>query len=123
MLIEFKSQATGTITMTGDAGTRILAVIGRSASPKGIITVAQLPAAIAALEAAVAAEKAGQATAPSGAKATGGQGAGGPSAGRDNNDDDDEAPAEVVTLAQRAWPLIALFKEALAAKKDVTWGV
>ena len=57
MLFEFKSRATGTVVMTGDVGKKVLPLIGKSPDPKGIITVDQMPAAIAALEAACKREK------------------------------------------------------------------
>lgn len=107
MLYEFKSRATGTVVMTQKIAERLLAIIGKSPGPTGIIVPAQMPQAIAALEAAVAAEPA-QATA-------------GEDDARDL--DDEERAARAVTLAQRAWPLIDMLKSALAADRDITWGV
>ena len=52
MLFEFKSRATGSVVMTDDVGKKVLPLIGKTPDPKGIITVEQIPAAIAALEAA-----------------------------------------------------------------------
>lgn len=107
MLYEFKSRATGTVVMTQKIAERLLAIIGKSPGPTGIIVPAQMPQAIAALEAAVAAEPA-QAT----------------SAEDDARDlDDAERAARAVTLAQRAWPLIDMLKSALAADREITWGV
>ena len=52
MLFEFKSRATGSVVMTQDVGKKVLPLIGKTPDPKGIITVDQMPAAIASLEAA-----------------------------------------------------------------------
>ena len=48
MLFEFKSRATGSVVMTADVGKKVLPLIGKSPDPQGIITVNQMPAAIAA---------------------------------------------------------------------------
>jgi len=49
MLYEFRSRATGSVTMVGKAAEQVLKIIGKSPDATGIITVAQIPAAIAAL--------------------------------------------------------------------------
>jgi len=107
MLYEFKSKAAGTVVMTGPVAERLLAIVGKEPGPTGIFTVAQMPAALAALQAAVDREKAE--AAPPDAQA----------------DDPRDPPAHppVVTLAQRAWPLMDLLRAAQRADKPVTWGV
>lgn len=104
MLYEFKSKATGTVVMTGPVAEQLLAVVGKEAAPKGIFTVEQMPDAIAALQAAIEREK------------TEGPG-----------DEEAEAPApgspRAVTLAQRAWPLIEMLRDAHRAGQPITWGV
>lgn len=108
MLYEFSSRATGRVTMLSPVAERILAILDRAPAPQGIFTVAQLPSAIAALERAIDDERRG----------------GGPAAGREpDTGDDDTEPAARVTLAQRAFPLLELMKAALAAERDVTWGL
>lgn len=107
MLYEFKSKATGTVVMTQKIAERLLAIIGKSPGPTGIIVPAQMPQAIAALEAAVAAEPAQPTTEQDDARDL----------------DDEERAARAVTLAQRAWPLIDMLKSALAADREITWGV
>jgi hypothetical protein len=88
MLYEFKSKATGTVTMTGTVAERILAIVGKEASSKGIFTVEQMPDAIAALQAAIDREKRETNV----------------DADDDEDDDDrDEPRPVVVSLAQRAW--------------------
>ena len=104
MLYEFKSKATGSVVMTGPIAERLLAIVGKDAGPKGIFTVEQMPAAIAALQAAVEREK---------AEAPADDEAGEPSPG---------AP-RAVTLAQRAWPLIDMLQAAHRKGEPITWGV
>ena len=57
MLYEFRSRATGSVTMVGKAAEQVLKIIGKSPDATGIITVAQIPAAIAALEQAAEREQ------------------------------------------------------------------
>ncbi|MDB5801258.1 MAG: hypothetical protein JWL63_2197 [Rhodocyclales bacterium] len=104
MLITFKSRAAGDVLMLGNNGQQMLAIIGKDAKdPRGIVTLEQLPAAIAALKATAAADR---------AKGT-------PQAG-----DDDDAPrgmAAPVGLAQRIVPLLELFEFAARDKEPVIW--
>ena len=58
MLYEFRSRATGPVVMVGKTGEQILQIIGKPVEPTGIITVAQIPAAIAALKQAAEREQA-----------------------------------------------------------------
>jgi ElaB/YqjD/DUF883 family membrane-anchored ribosome-binding protein len=111
MLYRFKSQATADLVMLNDTGEQVLAAMGKTVAPKGVITVAQIPAALAALAQAVADSEATPATAANAAAA-------------EDNTDADEAPkADTVRLRQRTTPLVAMLKESLAAGKDVVWGV
>jgi cyclopropane-fatty-acyl-phospholipid synthase len=103
MLYEFKSKATGTVVMMQPVAERILGIIGKPPGATGIITVAQMPAAIAALEAAVAQER-------------------GQPAVEEQDEDGRERPRRV-SLAQRAWPFLEMLRDSLRAEKDVTWGV
>lgn len=98
MLITFRTDAAGDVMMFGDVARRMLAIIGKHDEPKGIITVEQLPDAIARLRAAMEADKA--------------LGSGPNSEGR-------EKP---VGLAQRAQPLLEQFQWALRKEKPVLWG-
>lgn len=108
MLFEFKSRATGTITMTDPVGRQVLEIIGKSPDPKGVITVQQLPAAIQALKAAAEKDLKAEEAARKGAK---------------NDDDEEEDSKNYVGIHQRVLPLIEMLGEALKAGKDVTWGV
>lgn len=100
MLYKFKSKAAGDVIMLAENGDQIMRILGREPAPKGILEVADMPAAVSALEAAVAADDAAreQAERP----------AGGP---------------QVVTLRQRAWPLVEMIRRSQAAKADIVWGV
>lgn len=105
MLYEFKSKATGNVVMTGPVAERLLAIVGREPSAKGIFTVEQMPGAIAALQAAVDLDRAESSQTEA---------------------DTDERTREAmrsVSLAQRAWPLIDMLRTAHAAQQPVTWGV
>ncbi|MEZ5740989.1 MAG: DUF1840 domain-containing protein [Burkholderiaceae bacterium] len=103
MIYEFKSRATGTITMTEAVGESMLVAMGREPAPRGAITVAQLPDAIAALRTASEAPEA-QPAEPVDDRADG---------------DQEQSP---VSFARRALPLIEMFEAALQAGRDVTWG-
>ena len=110
MLYRFKSQATADLVMLNDTGEQVLAAMGKAIEPRGIITVAQIPGALARLAQAVADSETKPKTED----------------GTDTNpdSDSDEAPqSDVVRLRQRAAPMAAMLKESLAAGKDVVWGV
>jgi hypothetical protein len=122
MLFEFKSRATGSVIMTGDVGKKVLPLIGKSPDPKGIITVSQMPAAIAALEAACAREKelAAAARNPAGRPASNAASPSDAAATQADKDDDDP---HLIGISQRVFPLIEMLKAAHAGGKDITWGV
>ena len=109
MIYKFKSKAAGDVIMMQPNGDQVLRILGKAPGGKGIVTVDELPAAIAALEAAIGA----------------GVGAGDPKpAGNDIDDDERSATAaEAVSLQRRAWPLLEMMKASLAARADVVWGV
>ena len=105
MLITFKSRAAGDVLMLGDVGKAMLRILGKDENARqGIVTVEQLPAAIAGLEAAFAASRAQPAIEP--------------------DEDDEDAPrgmAAPVSLAQRIVPLLALLKFAARDQQPVIW--
>ncbi len=100
MIYKFKSKATGDVIMLGPNGDQMLRLIGHEPAAKGIIEVAAMPAAIAALQAAIEADE---------APAEGG--------------DDDAPGGSRVSLRQRLWPVIEMFKRASADGEPVVWGV
>jgi len=108
MLYKFKSKATGDLIMLEAAGRRVLEIMGKEATPAGIITLAQIPQAIAALEAAIAQEEA----------------AGMP---RDDDAPADEPAApgagDALSLRRRSKPLLDMLRRCLREEADIVWGV
>ena len=105
MLFKFKSRATADLIMLEPNGRQLLQIIGKSPDePHGIVTVAQIPAAIQALEAAVAAQEAAHAPADEAQDADG-----------------SEEPREAVGLRQRATPFIDMLRRSGAEGHDVVW--
>jgi hypothetical protein len=101
MIYKFRSKATGDLIMLGPNGDAMLRLIGREPATQGIIEVADMAAAVDALQAAVRAEQ--------------------PPA--DDDGDDDPRKAERITLRQRLWPMIQMLEAAHAAGEPVVWGV
>lgn len=106
MLYRFKSRATAELILLEAQARQILRIIGKTPGASGIVTAAEIPAAIAALQAAVAADEAppGTANAPEAAVVT--------DEGQDR-----------VRLRQRVAPLIAMLQRSAAADVEVVWGV
>ncbi|HEY6895770.1 MAG TPA: DUF1840 domain-containing protein [Rhodocyclaceae bacterium] len=105
MIITFRSAAAGDVIMFGDVAKRMMELMGKRVTDEGIVTLEQLPEAIAGLRAAIAEDKARR-------------------AGLQDDDDEDRpsgAPAGVST-AQRAVPLLELLEWAQKKGKPVTWG-
>ena len=61
MIVTFKSAASGDVIMFGDIAKRMMELMGKNVTDQGIVTVEQLPDALAQLRAAVAADKANRA--------------------------------------------------------------
>lgn len=109
-IVTFKSQATADVLYFADVARQLLTIVGKDATSQGILTVAELPAAIARLEAAIAADREAhrrlvEADEP----------------GMERTAEGGERPR--VSLTQRAVPFLAMLKEALANEKPVVWGV
>ena len=105
MLYKFKSQAAADVILLEVNARQLLDIIGKQAAPQGIVTVAQVPAAVAALHAAIAQQEAAPTQ-------------------RVDSDEHDEhsAKGEGVSLRQRAAPFIDLLLRSAAEHKDVIWG-
>lgn len=101
-MIVFKSEVGADVMMFDEVAHRMMELMGKEKSARGVVTVEQMPDAIAALRAAVAQDKA----------AHGGE-----------EDDDGKESAARVSLAQRAVPLIELLEISLNRGKPVMWGV
>ena len=99
MIYKFKSAATGDLLMLGAHGDLLLQLLGRVPAARGIIEVADMPAANAALLAAIAQDEAPRPA------------------------DDEDAAQPAVGLRQRLWPMIELLRRAQAADAAVVWGV
>lgn len=106
MLFTFKSATNADLIMHEKSGKEILALLGKSPEDaRGIITVEQLPGAIATLQETIVADKARpQETALS----------------QNETEADDEPP---VGLSQRATPFIKMLESAAKAGQPVIWGV
>ncbi len=104
MLYKFKSQAAAEVIMLPITGDEILKIIGKTPSPTGIITVEQIPRAIAALQAEIKRREA---------------------LPEQEEEHRDEPPQEgdPIPLSRRAVPFIDLLRESAEAGKDVVWGV
>lgn len=104
MLYKFKSRATADLIMLEPHGRQIVSILGKAPGASGIVTAAQIPAAIAALEAAVAADEAQPPV----------------------DEAQDEAAADdrkdAVRLRQRAAPFIDMLRRSAAEGVDVVWG-
>lgn len=111
MLITFKSAAGADVIMFGEVAKQLVAILGKDPQDaKGIVTVEQLPDAIARLRGAIDEDKARH-------------------GGAAQDDDEDEPDpgrrgmAAPVSLAQRAWPLLDLLQLAQKEGTPVVWGV
>ena len=124
MLYKFKSRSTADLILLEPQARRLLHIMGKEPAASGIVTAAQIPAAVAALEAAVLAEErqaAEQQQAAAAARAQGG------SESRDDSEDDnDDAAAqrnsEFVSLRQRAATLLDMLRRSAKEGHDVVWG-
>lgn len=114
MIYEFQTVAGGKITYTSVVGAQILHAIGKQPGPRGVITVEEIPGALAALDAAIARERERAAEEKRTLE---------PHAKNAVDDADERERLPVVTLAQRAFPFVDLLKFALREQENVTWGI
>lgn len=105
MIYKFKSQADADVIMLEASGDQMLSIIGRQPSARGVVTVTQIPAAIAALEAAIIAHESAESHAA------------------DHPSGEPEVAGDSVRLRARAAPFIALLRTSELAGKDMVWGV
>jgi hypothetical protein len=111
-LVVFRSKAAGEIFMFAETARRILAIIGKEDTPRGVVSAEQVGDALARLTAAVEEEKAQLEQAREEAEQA--QRRGEPAG---------EGGPRAITLAQRAYPLLEMLRAAQKKKVDVTWGV
>ncbi|RZJ13993.1 MAG: DUF1840 domain-containing protein [Haliea sp.] len=98
MLYKFKSKNTGDVIMLEPNGRRVLEIIGKAPGPQGIIQVAQMQAAIDALQAEIAREEAVA-------------------------QEEGAVPVEGPSLRIRALPFIEMLQRCKASGDDIVWGV
>ena len=111
MLYKFKSRATADLILLEPHGRRLLQAMGREPARQGIVTAAQIPSAIAALEAAVAADERRRAEAAQADEAD-----------EAKETESGDAEQDTVTLRQRAAPFIDMLRRSAAEGQDVVWG-
>lgn len=104
MLYKFKSRSAPDLIMLEPHGRQILQIVGKTPGTSGIITAAQIPGAMAALEAAVAADEALLADV------------------QEPADDDGAERPDTVRLRQRAAPFLEMLRRSVAEGHDVVWG-
>jgi len=97
MLITFTCKAHKNITMFGDVALRLIQLMGHSGTIPSAIAAADIPTALHRLQAAIQAQRSGP-----------------------NMVEEDEN-SDVVSLRQRAFPLIGLLEDAVRANASVTW--
>lgn len=104
MLITFKSKASGDVIMFGDVAKRLLEIMGKAPDDKGIITVEQLPEALARLRKAAEDDRKVQREVQ-------------------GEEEPQRSGGGFVSLSQRAVPLIELLEWSVKKGVPVTWGV
>lgn len=109
MPYQFKSRATADLTMLDATAQRLLSILGKGDGRPGIITLDQIPGAIAALEQAVQSDEAQRAAAGKGQE------------DEEGEDDVQASPRDSVSLRQRVAPFIDMLKRSAAEGRDVTW--
>jgi len=126
MLYRFKCKAAADLVMLGPQGDELLRLMGREPAERGIIEVAAVPAAMAALEAAVLRSEQPQAPGSAPTKApTAAPSAGAevPAVDQDGTDQDPADAPQAVLLRQRAWPMREMLRRAHEEQQPVVWGV
>jgi septal ring factor EnvC (AmiA/AmiB activator) len=113
MLMTFKSRAAAEILMYKEHAQRILELLGKDVD-QGVITVAELPTAIARLEKEIEASR---------AEARAHQAEEEASRDKFDKDEDEAAPLQSVSFASRAYPLLEMLRAAQKEQLPVMWGV
>ncbi len=116
MIYKFKSKAAGDVIMMGPNGDQVMRLIGKEPAANGIIEVANMPAALAALEQAVAAEDAARKQAEL-------EASDGKTGGRTGGTTSGTAARDHVSMRQRVWPLVEMLRRSHSEGADIVWGV
>lgn len=122
MLYKFKSRSTADLILLEPQGRRLLQIIGKEPGPSGIITEAQIPSAIEALETAVVAEERQVAAQQEAAAAARQEKKDDGDDTDDDNHGDGAQRSEFVSLRQRAAPFIDMLRRSAQGGHDVVWG-
>ncbi len=110
MLFTFKSEASADVIMLDKDAKKIIALLGKDGNDtQGIVTVEQLPAAIASLRKAIDEDRERQSQ---------------------RSEEDEAADREAgrtgmaapVGIAQRGWPVLQMLEQSLKEKVPVIWG-
>lgn len=104
-MITFQSEVAGDVMMFDEVAHRMMDLMGKERTQRGVVTVEQLPDCIARLKAAIAEDR---------ARARG---------DRQGDEEEETGVAARVSLAQRALPLVELLERSFARGKPVLWGV
>ncbi|MDR0735997.1 MAG: DUF1840 domain-containing protein [Zoogloeaceae bacterium] len=102
MLVTFTSSESGTMLMFAEVARPFLKAMGKDCGAKGVITQAEMPAAIAAIERYLK-------TLPA------------PKTNADTEEENPDRPR--ISPAQRAWPLLDMLMRTLKSKKEshIVW--
>lgn len=107
MAFKFKSQATEDLLMLHAHAQQVLQLIGKDAAHSGILEPQDMPAALATLKALPEPANQVDDTGPASLE----------------EDEQEPAPTEGISLRKRAWPLVQMIERAQAARQPIVWGV
>jgi len=110
-LVVFRSKAAAEIFMFAETAQRMLQIVGKADSQRGVIRAEEIDAALHSLVSAVEAEKAELRNASLRRETQ-------ERAGRPAGE-----PLPPITLGQRAFPLVEMLRAASRKRVDVTWGI
>lgn len=111
MIYKFKSKASGDVIMLGPTGDKVLGILGRDPSPKGIIEPAAMLAAIELLTQAVRHDDELRAQAERSTEAT------------EEEDAVSTYRPDPISLRQRVWPLVDMLQRCHREDEPIVWGV
>jgi len=112
-IIIFRSAACADVIYFADVAHQLMNLMGKEPGEQGIVTVEQIPAAIACLRQAIAEDKERQLRQMQDEEQEDG----------DCEAAEKEAKPPTIGLSQRAFPLLLMLEESLAERKPVVWGV
>lgn len=114
MLVTFKSKAAAEVIMYQEHAKRILDLLHKEVK-QGVITVAEIPGAIATLEAEIAQSKMHSAAEDVRHDVEAHHG--------DFGNDNEHEPTQPVSFATRAYPLLEMLRSAQKNGQVVAWGI